>query len=190
MKGWLQWQLSRQNGAFAKAFWNARNLAEAEQSPRSRPKARWRSCARPASRALREMRKDGAAAACRTAATSTTVLERRLRAAGAERTAPARKRPDGAGQHRLDRAFRGPVRHGVGHHARAAGHQPDRFRRAGRGGRPDRRSPDRHRHRHRHRHSRRAGLQLRPAPGAAVCARTGRLRRRLPAPGAQIRISA
>jgi len=34
MKAWMQWKLSRQNAEFARIFWDARNLTEAEQVAR------------------------------------------------------------------------------------------------------------------------------------------------------------
>ena len=77
-KGWLQWRLARQNGAFAKAFWSAHNLSEAENAARQAEGPLARLCLAGFD-VLREMQKGGEHS-LQNSGDKQTVLERRLRA--------------------------------------------------------------------------------------------------------------
>lgn len=78
MKGWLQFRLSRQNAAFTKTFWNARNLTEAETAAQQAQGPLAQLC-RTGFEALREIGKDGANS-LQNSGDRQDVLERRLRA--------------------------------------------------------------------------------------------------------------
>lgn len=77
MKGWLQWRLSRQNRAFTKSFWNARNLTEAEAAARQAQGPLAQLC-RTGFEMLREI-ESGGANSLQNSGDKQTVLERRLR---------------------------------------------------------------------------------------------------------------
>jgi len=79
MKGWLQWQLSRQNSSFAKAFWDARNLAEADAAALKAEGTLARLC-QAGFEALHEIQKEGEGHSLQNSGDKHTVLERRLRA--------------------------------------------------------------------------------------------------------------
>ena len=78
MKAWTQWRLSRQNSAFTKTFWSARNLAEAESSAQQAQGPLAQLC-RSGFEVLREIEKDGASS-LQNSGDKQDVLERRLRA--------------------------------------------------------------------------------------------------------------
>ena len=78
MKGWLQWQLARHNGAFAKAFWDAPNLGEAGKAALQAEGPMARLC-QAGFEALRDLREDGEHS-LQNSGDKHTVLERRLRA--------------------------------------------------------------------------------------------------------------
>jgi len=78
MKGWLQWRLSRQNSAFTKTFWNARNLMEAETAAQQAQGPLAQLC-QSGFEALREIGRDGANS-LQNSGDKQDVLERRLRA--------------------------------------------------------------------------------------------------------------
>ncbi|MBZ0104796.1 MAG: MotA/TolQ/ExbB proton channel family protein [Sulfuricella denitrificans] len=78
MKGWLQWRLSRQNSAFVKTFWTARNLTEAEAAAQQAQGPLAQLC-RSGFAVLREIERDGAHS-LQNSGDRQDVLERRLRA--------------------------------------------------------------------------------------------------------------
>ncbi len=78
MKAWMQFRLSRQNSAFTKTFWSARNLTEAETAAQQAEGPLAQLC-RTGFGALREIGKDGADS-LQNSGDRQDVLERRLRA--------------------------------------------------------------------------------------------------------------
>ncbi len=78
MKAWTQWRLSRQNSAFTRTFWSARNLAEAESAAQQAQGPLAQLC-RSGFEVLREIEKDGANS-LQNSGDRQDVLERRLRA--------------------------------------------------------------------------------------------------------------
>ena len=78
MKAWTQWRLSRQNSAFTKTFWSARNLTEAEAAAQQAQGPLAQLC-RSGFEVLREIEKDGAHS-LQNSGDRQDVLERRLRA--------------------------------------------------------------------------------------------------------------
>jgi biopolymer transport protein ExbB len=78
MKGWLQFRLSRQNSAFIKTFWSARNLTEAEAAAQQAQGPLAQLC-RSGFAVLREIEKDGTHS-LQNSGDRQDVLERRLRA--------------------------------------------------------------------------------------------------------------
>ncbi len=78
MKAWMQWRLSRQNSAFTKTFWSARNLAEAETAAQQAQGPLAQLC-RSGFEVLREIEKDGVSS-LQNSGDKQDVLERRLRA--------------------------------------------------------------------------------------------------------------
>jgi biopolymer transport protein ExbB len=78
MKAWTQWRLSRQNSAFTRTFWSARNLAEAESAAQQAQGPLAQLC-RSGFEVLREIEKDGASS-LQNSGDKQDVLERRLRA--------------------------------------------------------------------------------------------------------------
>ena len=78
MKAWMQWRLSRQNSAFTRTFWSARNLAEAEAAAQQAQGPLAQLC-RSGFEVLREIEKDGASS-LQNSGDKQDVLERRLRA--------------------------------------------------------------------------------------------------------------
>lgn len=77
VKGWLQWQLSRQDGAFSRAFWQARGLAEARASAGEARGPLARLC-RAGFDALEEMQQEGTHN-LQNSGDKQDILERRLR---------------------------------------------------------------------------------------------------------------
>jgi biopolymer transport protein ExbB len=77
-KSWLQWQLSRHNKAFTHAFWNARNLMDAEAATRQAQGPLARICGSGFD-VLREIQQGGEHS-LQNSGDKQTVLERRLRA--------------------------------------------------------------------------------------------------------------
>ncbi|MEN6585882.1 MAG: MotA/TolQ/ExbB proton channel family protein [Sulfuricella sp.] len=78
MKGWLQWQQTRQNRAFSKAFWGAHGLPQAEAAAAQAEGPLARLCTN-GFEALQEMQKGGEHS-LQNSGDKQTVLERRLRA--------------------------------------------------------------------------------------------------------------
>lgn len=78
MKAWMQWRLSRQNSAFTKTFWSARNLAEAETAAQQAQGPLAQLC-RSGFKVLREIESDGESS-LQNSGDKQDVLERRLRA--------------------------------------------------------------------------------------------------------------
>ena len=78
MKAWMQFRLSRQNSAFTKTFWSARNLTEAESAAQQAQGPLAQLC-RAGFEALRDIGKDGANS-LQNSGDRQDVLERRLRA--------------------------------------------------------------------------------------------------------------
>ena len=77
-KGWMQFRLSRQNSAFTRVFWSARNLTEAEAAAQQAEGPLAQLC-RSGFEVLREIGKDGASS-LQNSGDRQDVLERRLRA--------------------------------------------------------------------------------------------------------------
>lgn len=77
-KSWLQWQLSKHNTAFTHAFWNARNLTDAESATRQAQGPLARICVSGFD-VLREIQQGGEHS-LQNSGDKQTVLERRLRA--------------------------------------------------------------------------------------------------------------
>jgi biopolymer transport protein ExbB len=77
MKAWVQWRLSRQNGAFTKTFWSTRNLAEAEVAAQQAQGPLAQVCLS-GFEGLREIEQDGASS-LQNSGDRQDVLERRLR---------------------------------------------------------------------------------------------------------------
>jgi biopolymer transport protein ExbB len=78
MKAWTQFRLSRQNSAFTRIFWSARNLTEAEAAAQQAQGPLAQLC-RSGFEVLREIEKDGASS-LQNSGDRQDVLERRLRA--------------------------------------------------------------------------------------------------------------